>query len=131
MASIQLYVDQFFWLDKLRISGVIFSRMKGNVLAKRSIFNSYRRKIRFKGNCNYILLSKLPWPRESKGTVRSSSQAATCLPDTVDASYCPLQGSCEYQFCSLWFNPIGNGTSVADALSTRPLIGITITINFS
>ena len=38
------------------------------------------------------------------------------------------QESCEYQFLySLWFDPTGNRTrgtaSVADALSTRPLIG--------
>ena len=31
-------------------------------------------------NCNYILFTKLPWPGESEGTFRSSSQAATCPP---------------------------------------------------
>ena len=31
-------------------------------------------------NCNYILFTKLPWPGDSKGTFRSSSQAATCPP---------------------------------------------------
>ena len=31
-------------------------------------------------NCNYILFAKLPWPGDSEGTFRSSSQAATCPP---------------------------------------------------
>ena len=31
-------------------------------------------------NCYYILFTKLPWPGDSKGTFRSSSQAATCPP---------------------------------------------------
>ena len=31
-------------------------------------------------NCNYILFTKLPWPGDSKGIFRSSSQAATCPP---------------------------------------------------
>ena len=31
-------------------------------------------------NCNYILFIKLPWPGDSEGTLRSSSQAATCPP---------------------------------------------------
>ena len=30
--------------------------------------------------------TKLPWPRDSKGTFWSSSQAATCLPHMVEAS---------------------------------------------
>ena len=34
----------------------------------------------FTCNCNYILLTKLPWPGDSKGTFWSSSQAATCPP---------------------------------------------------
>ena len=29
-------------------------------------------------NCNYTLFTKLPWPGDSEGTFRSSSQAATC-----------------------------------------------------
>ena len=29
---------------------------------------------------NYILFTKLPWPGDSEGTFRSSSQAATCPP---------------------------------------------------
>ena len=39
-------------------------------------------------NCNYILFTKLPWPGDSEGTFRSSSQAATCLPHTAEASHC-------------------------------------------
>ena len=31
-------------------------------------------------NCNHILFNKLPWPGDSEGTLRSSSQAATCPP---------------------------------------------------
>ena len=31
-------------------------------------------------NCYYILFTKLPWPGDSEGTFRSSSQAATCPP---------------------------------------------------
>ena len=31
-------------------------------------------------DCNYILFTKLPWPGDSEGTFRSSSQAATCPP---------------------------------------------------
>ena len=31
-------------------------------------------------NCNYIVFSKLPWPKDNKRTFRSSSQAATCPP---------------------------------------------------
>ena len=31
-------------------------------------------------NCSYILFTKLLWPRDSEGTFRTSSQAATCPP---------------------------------------------------
>ena len=87
-------------------------------------------------NCNYISFTKLPWPGDSKRTFRSSSQAATCSPvyhkrrrlHTV-----PLIA--ERQAGKLWIpifivfgmTRLGNETestvSVADALSTRPLIG--------
>ena len=40
--------------------------------------------------CNCILLNKLPRPRDSDGTFRSSNQAATFLPHTVEASHCPF-----------------------------------------
>ena len=32
----------------------------------------------FSNNYSYILFTKLPWPGDSEGTFRSSSQAATC-----------------------------------------------------
>ena len=87
-------------------------------------------------NCNYILFTKLPWPGDSEGTFRSSSQAATCPPvyhtrrrlHTV-----PLIA--ERQAGKLWipiFIVFGltrlgiepeSTASVADTLSTRPLIG--------
>ena len=35
---------------------------------------------RFHCKCNNILFNKLPWPGDSEGTFRSSSQAATCPP---------------------------------------------------
>ena len=38
-------------------------------------------------NCNYILFTKLHWPGDSEGSFRSSSQAATCLPHTAEASH--------------------------------------------
>ena len=41
-------------------------------------------------NCNYILFTKLPWPGDSEGTFWSSSQAATCLPHTAEASHSPF-----------------------------------------
>ena len=31
-------------------------------------------------NCNCIFFTKLPWPGDSEGTFRSSSQAASCIP---------------------------------------------------
>ena len=57
-------------------------------------------------NCNYILITKLPWPGDSEMTFRSSSQAATC-PSVYHTRWrlhtVPLiaerqAGSCEYQF---------------------------------
>ena len=37
-------------------------------------------KCRCNCNCNHISFTKLPWPGDSEGTFRSSSQAATCPP---------------------------------------------------
>ena len=86
-----------------------------------------------KGNCNYILFTKLPWPG---GTFRSLSQAATCPP-----VYHTRQGlhtvpfNAECQAGKLWIpifivfglTQLGiepeSTASVADTLSTRPLIG--------
>ena len=42
-------------------------------------------------NSNYILVTKLPWPDESEGTLRSSEPSyhlPTCLPHTVEAPDC-------------------------------------------
>ena len=36
------------------------------------------------------LFTKLPWPGDSEGTFRSSSQAATSIPHTVKASHYPF-----------------------------------------
>ena len=86
-------------------------------------------------NCNYILFTQLPWPGDSEGTFRSSSQAATCPPvyhtqrrlHTV-----PLIA--EYQAGKLWIpifivfglKQLGiefkSTASAAYALSTRPII---------
>ena len=41
----------------------------------------------FEFNCIYILFTMLPWLGSSKGTFRSSSQVATCLPHTMEASH--------------------------------------------
>ena len=97
---------------------------------------------------NYILFTKLPWPGDSEGTFRSSSQAATCPPvyhtrrrlHTVPliaerqagklcGTYQLLnvkQGSCEYQFLVFGLTRPGiepkSTALVADALSLRPLI---------
>ena len=87
-------------------------------------------------NCNYILFTKLPWPGDSEGTFRSSSQAATC-PSVYHTRWrlhsVPLIA--ERQARKLWipiFIVFGltrpgielvSTASVADVLSTRPLIG--------
>ena len=93
-------------------------------------------------NCNYILFTKMPWPGDSEGTFRSSSQAATCPPvyhtrwrlHTV-----PL--TAERQAGKLWipiFIVFGSTrlgiepkstVSVADALSTRPLFPESLVID--
>ena len=87
-------------------------------------------------NCNYILFTKLPWPGDSEGIFRSSSQAATC-PSVYHTRWrlhiVPLIA--ERQAGKLWIpifivfgltqpgiKPVST-VSVADALSTRPLIG--------
>ena len=87
-------------------------------------------------NCNYILFTKLPWPGDSEGTFRSSSQAASCPPvyhTRRKLHTVPLIA--ERQAGKLWipvfivFGLTRPGiepeftASVADALSTRPLIG--------
>ena len=63
-----------------------------------------------------MLFTKLRWPADSERATRFSSQAATWLPRTAEASHYPFlmlnvkQGSCEYNFYSIWFDPIGNRT---------------------
>ena len=87
-------------------------------------------------NCNYILFTKLPWPGDSEGTFRSSSQATTCLPVYhTRRRLHTVPFNAEGQAGKLWipiFMVFGltrpgiepeSTASVADALSTRPLIG--------
>ena len=90
-------------------------------------------------NWNYILFTKLPWPGDSEGTFRSSSQAATCLPVYYTRWWLhtvPLIA--ERQAGKPW-TPIfivfswtrpgiepESTAAVADTLSTRPLIGSTL-----
>ena len=53
--------------------------------------NTFQLPVRFnQAISNYIFFTKLPWPGDSEGTFRSLSQAATCLPHTVEASHCPF-----------------------------------------
>ena len=58
-------------------------------------------------NCTYTLFTNLPWPGDSEGTFRSSSQAATCpsvyhtrrrLHTVPLLAERQAQGSGEYQF---------------------------------
>ena len=87
-------------------------------------------------NCNYIFFTKLPWPGDSEGTFRSSSQAATCPPvyhTRRKLHTVPLIA--EREAGKLWipiFIVFGltrpgiepeSTASVADALSNRLLIG--------
>ena len=63
---------------------------------------------------------KVPWPGDSEGIFRSSSQAATCppLPYTAETSYCFFncwtwsREAVNTKFSSFWFNPTGNRTRV-------------------
>ena len=86
--------------------------------------------------CNYILFTKLPWPGDSEGTFRSSSQAATCPPVYhTRRRLHTVPFNAEHQAGKLWipsFIVFGltrpgiepeSTVSVADALFTRPLIG--------
>ena len=87
-------------------------------------------------NCNYIFFTKLHWSGDSKGTLRSSSQAATCppvYPSRWRLHTVPLIA--ERQARMLWipifivFGLTRSGmarestVSVANTLSTQPLIG--------
>ena len=79
-------------------------------------------------NCNYILLTKLPWPGDSEGTFWSSSQAATCPPvyhtrrrlHTVPLIAERQTGKfVNTNFYRLWFDPTGNRTRVYHFSSRR------------
>ena len=59
---------------KLHMVGFPF-RFLGWREIHRSVIELFNRKFK---NCNYVLLTKLPWPEDSEGTFRSLSQAATC-----------------------------------------------------
>ena len=61
-------------------------------------------------NCKrkyYIIIHQVALAEGSERTLRSSSQAATCLPHTWEASHCSFlvlnikQGNCEHQFIIL------------------------------
>ena len=83
----------------------------------------------YPSNCIYILFTKLPWSGDSEGTVRSSSQVATC-PSVYHTRWRlhTLLLVAERQTEKL-FGLTRPGIEpqstvlVADALSTRPLIG--------
>ena len=81
-------------------------------------------------NCNYILFTKLPWPEDSEGTSRSSSQAATCPPvyhTRRRLHNVPLiaEGQAgklvNTNFYCLWFDPTGNRTRVYRFSSRRSI----------
>ena len=85
---------------------------------------------------NYILFTNLPWPGDSEGTFRSLSQAATCPPVYhTRRRLHTVSLIAKRQAGKLWipiFIVFGltrpgiepeSTASVADALSTRPLIG--------
>ena len=42
---------------------------------------------KIKAKNNNILFTKYPWPGDNEQTFRSSNQAATCLPPTLEASH--------------------------------------------
>ena len=102
---------------------------------KYNIWNDWVKKDG-KGKGNYILFTKLPWPGYSEGTFRSSSQAAACPPvyhtrrrlHTVPLIAERQAGKLRIPIFMV-FGLTRPGTepestaSVADALSTRLLIG--------
>ena len=88
-------------------------------------------------DCDHTLFTKLPWPGDSEGTFRSSSQAATC-PLVYHTRWrlhtVPLIAERQARkllipLCTVFgLTRPGIETEstalVADALSTRPLIGL-------
>ena len=86
--------------------------------------------LKFGPYCNYILFTKLPWPGDSEGTFRSSSQAATCPPvyhtrrrlHTVPLIAERQAGKLvNTNFYSLWFDPTENRTRVYRFSSRRSI----------
>ena len=80
---------------------------------------------------NYISFTMLSWLGNTEGTFRSSSQATTCLPHTMEASHCPFncwmssRKVVNTNFYSLWFDPTGNRTRVYRFSSRRSIHLIT------
>ena len=95
-------------------------------------------------NCNYILFTKLPWPGDSERTFRSSSQAATCPPvyhsrrrlhtfpliAERQAGKLRIPIFIVFGMTRPGIEPKSTA-SVADALTTRPLIGYSTTDRLS
>ena len=89
-------------------------------------------------NCNYNLFTKLPWPGDSEGTFRSSSQTATCPPGHHTrrrlhtlSFYCwtSSRENVNIKFYSFWFHPIGNRTPVNHFSSRRSMHSTTARLN--
>ena len=105
---------------------------QSNLIAsvKTSNINFINKYITNSGICNYILFNKLPWPRDIKGTFRSSIQAATCPPvyhtrrrlHTVPFNcWTSSKKAVNTNFSSLWFDPIGDRTRVYCFSSRRSI----------
>ena len=79
--------------------------------------------------CNYILFTELPWPGDSEGTFRSSSQAATCPPVyhtrrrlyTVHFNAECQENFVNTNFYNLWFDPTRNRTRAYRFSSRRSI----------
>ena len=88
--------------------------------------------------CNYILFTELPWPGDSEGTFRSSSQAATC-PSVYHTRWrlhtVPFNAerqageAVNTNFCSLWFDPTESRTQVLRLSSKRSIHSTTDRLN--
>ena len=110
-------------------SSVLWLRVLAGLLVTLQFFSS-------NCDCDYILFTKLPWPGDSEGTFRSSSQAPTCPPVYHKRRRLyTVPFNAERQAGKLWipiFIVFGmtrlgiepeSTASVADALSTRLLSG--------
>ena len=125
----QMFLNSNYWFN---VRQKVLLRV--TALATRRSFTGFTGKL--PSSCNYIWFTKLPWPGGSEGTFQSSSQAATCPP--VYHTRWRLHTVAliaERQAGKLWipiFIVFGltrlgieskSAVSVADALSTWPLIG--------